>query len=117
VTEAGPEDREAAVEDLAAHLHRRFGAPSLEAARDAAREEVDFAASLCQHEAGTLLALHRTLEGGEIREQFRALAMRDAVPAGDRLHAHARVFEFVEVDEERTEERVDLAGMMETKRA
>lgn len=118
VTEARPEEREAAIEDLAGHILGKLGAPSLDAARAAAREEIDFAASLCQHEAGTLLAMHRSLEGGEIREQFRALTLRDVGRGSDRLHAHARAFEVVEVEgEEETGERVDLVGMMETKRA
>jgi hypothetical protein len=115
VTEVRPEERDAAVEDLAGHIQRSFGAPSRDAALAAAREEIDFAASLCQHEEGTLLAMHRTFEDGRIREQFRALALRDANPQGDRLHAQARAFEFVDVEGEEAEEHVDLAAMMEVK--
>ena len=59
--------------------------------------------------------MHRTLEGGEIREQFRTLRPRDATPGADRLHAHARAFEFVEIDEEPAE-TVDLVGLMEPRR-
>ena len=117
VTEARPEERDAAVDALAKHIHARFGAPSLEAARTAAREEINFAASLCQHEEGTVLALHRTLQGGEIKEQFRALHLRDHAPGGaDRLHAHARAFEFVESDDEDIAEQVDLVGIIGGKR-
>ena len=116
VTEARPDERDAAVEALAAHILAKLGAPGLETARAAAREEMEFAASLCQHEAGTILAMHRTLEAGEIREQFRTLHVRDHAPDGaDRLHAHARAFEYVETDE--PDERVDLVGMMEGKPA
>src|SRR6478735_4260679 len=50
------------VEALAGHIHATLGAPSREAARAAAAEEVDFAASLCQDEPGTILAMHRTFE-------------------------------------------------------
>ena len=119
VTEAGPEERDGAVEALAAHIHERFGAPSLDVARAAAREEIQFASSLCQHEVNTILAMHRTLEGGEIKEQFRALHVRDHAPGGaDRLHSHARAFEFVESEgEEEPGEQVDLIGMMGSKRA
>ena len=74
VTEARPDERDDAVETLAQQLLARVGAPSLDAARAAAQEEVAFAASLCQHEVNTILAMHRTIEGGEIKEQFRALA-------------------------------------------
>jgi hypothetical protein len=112
VTEARPHERDAAVEALAGHILARLGAPNLEAARAAASEEVAFAASLCQHEANTILAMHRTLEGGEIREQFRALQFRDAAAKeADRLHAHARAFEFVESNEE-PGEQVDLVGIV-----
>jgi hypothetical protein len=117
VTKATEEERDGAVEALARHIHERLGAPSLEAARRAAREEVDFAASLCQEDEGTVIAMHRTLEGETIREQFRSLHRRDPGIAGaDRLHAHARAFEFVETDEEEPAERVDLAAMIGAKR-
>lgn len=117
VTPASEAERDAAVEALARHLHARFGAPSLDAARAAAREEVDFAASLCQGEPNSVIAMHRTFEDGRIREQFRTLERRDPALAGaDRLHAHARAFEFVETDEEEPAERVDLAALVEAKR-
>jgi hypothetical protein len=115
VTEADAAERDAAIKTLAGHLLQTFGAPDRDAAHAAAREEIDFAASLCDHPVNTVLALHRTLEGGEIREQFRTLRPRDPATRGaDRLHAHARAFEFVETDEE-PEEQVDLLGLMGTK--
>jgi hypothetical protein len=92
-----------------------FGAPSLEAARAAAQDEIAFAVSLCDHEPGTVIAMHRTIEGGEIKERFRTLRPRDPGLAGaDRLHAHARAFDIVETDE--PEERVDLLGLREEPR-
>jgi hypothetical protein len=116
VTAASAADREAAIASLASHIQARCGAPSLEAALAAAREEVDFAASLCQDEEGTILAMHRTLEGGRIREQFRSLRRREPAPAGaDRLHAQARAFEFVEVEDDPAD-AVDLVGLAEAKR-
>jgi hypothetical protein len=117
VTEVLPEERDAAVETLARHIRDKLGAPDWETARAAAREEIDFASSLCQHDVNTILAMHRTLEGGEIREQFRALHRREA-HGGDALHAHARAFEFVEVeDASDPDERIDLAGLAESKPA
>ena len=116
VTDARSDERDAAVEALAAHILAQLGAPDFDAARAAACEEIEFAASLCQHEAGTILAMHRTVEAGEIRERFRALHMRDHAPGGaDPLHAQARAFEFVETDE--PDEQVDLVGMMKGKLA
>jgi hypothetical protein len=59
-----------------------------------------------------VIGMHRTTEGGTIREQFRTLRRReDASPGADRMHAYARAFEIVEVEE--PEERVDLLGLME----
>jgi len=115
VTPASEAERDAAVALLARRLHERFGAPDLETATAAAREEIGFAQSLCQHPPGTVLALHRSLEGGEIRERFRTLARREPTTGGDRLHGSGRAFEFVETDEEVTEE-VDLVGLAEARR-
>ncbi|HWN51211.1 MAG TPA: DUF6505 family protein, partial [Xanthobacteraceae bacterium] len=60
IVEATPDDRAAAVELLAQRLFDRLGAPDLVAARKAAEEELDFAASLCNHPADTLIAMHRS---------------------------------------------------------
>ncbi len=98
------------VDAFAQGLVERFGAPSLAEAKDAAREEIDFAASLCGHPVGTVIAMHRRLDGSGIREQFRTLQPRET----DSLHARSRAFTFVEVEEE--PERVDLLGLLETKR-
>ena len=68
VVEASEEDRAAAVELLARRLVERFGAPSLDAARAAAEEEIAFAASLSEHPKGMLVALARKHENGDIRE-------------------------------------------------
>jgi hypothetical protein len=115
VTEATEADRHAMVERLAARLLDKFGAPDLEAARLAAEAEIAFAASLCDHEPQTLLAVQRSVENGEIRERFRTLKPRQAAADADRLHAHARAFTFHEVEGE-TEpvEEVDLLGMVKT---
>ena len=116
VAEASEAERDEAVEALAAHIGNRFGAPNLEDASGAAREEIATAASLCGHPVGTILALHRSAEGGAIREQFRTLHPREpGAPGTDRLHAGARAFEIVEVDEDDgPEERIDLAGLLFT---
>jgi hypothetical protein len=109
VTEASVAEVEAAKAELAASL-LRLGAPDRATAERAADEELAFAASLCAHEPGTLIALHRTLEGGEVRERFRVLERREPQAGADRLHGLARAFEFVESDE--PEERVDLVGLV-----
>ncbi|ACA17491.1 conserved hypothetical protein [Methylobacterium sp. 4-46] len=112
VSEASEAEREAATEALAAQIHARLGAPSLAAAREAAAEEIAAAAALCQPPVNSVLALHRAVEAGEIREQYRVLRPREgAVPGADRRHAYARAFDFAETDDE-PEEAVDLVGLM-----
>lgn len=111
------EERQAAVEALARQLVAQLGAPDLDTARAAAEEEIAFSASLAEHEEGTLVALHRSVEGGELREQFRTLAARERVPGLDGLHAQARAFSFHEVvEDDETGDHVDLVGMVETRK-
>lgn len=117
VTEATEAEREAAIARLAAQLLERFGAPDARAARLAAETEIAFAASLCDHAPQTLLAVQRSVEGGEIRERFRTLRPREAAPGGDPLHAQARAFTFHEVEGgDEVAEHVDLRGLIEVDR-
>ncbi len=99
--------REAAVAALAAAIRDRFGAPSLEAARAAAEEELAYAEGLCaDHEPGTVIALSRTVEAGAIRERFRTLKPRGAPQA-------LPVIGLVRSEgEEETAEAVDLVALM-----
>ena len=107
VTIATEAERAAIIDRLAAQLVSRCGAPDLGRARPAAEEEVAFAQSLCEHEAGTLIGLHRRSDGDTIRESFRTLH-RTANPLQP---THA--FRFVEADpdEEQPEDGVDLATL------
>lgn len=110
------EERAGAVETLAASFVR-LGAPDAEA-RKAAEEEIAFAASLCDHPEGTLIAVERRMENGEVRERFRTLKPRETTPGADKLHAFSRAFTFHEVEgEEEPEERVDLVSLMNDKPA
>ena len=77
IVEANETDRRAIVEMLATQLVARFGAPDLATARLAAEEEIEFAASLCEHPPGVLVAVTRSHENGAIREAFRTLRPRD----------------------------------------
>jgi hypothetical protein len=114
VSEATEAERAGAVERLAEQLLRRFGAPDLACALKAAEEEVNFAASLCDHPPQTLLAVQRSIENGEIRERFRTLVPRPPEAGGDRLHGHARAFTFHEVEgEAETAEQIDLINLIE----
>ena len=103
IVEASDDDRLAAIGMLAKHLVA-FGAPSANATA-AAEEELAFAASLCDHPLDMLVAVHRTVENGEIREAFRTLR-----PRGERKPM--RAFSFLEIEgEEEPGESVDLAKL------
>jgi hypothetical protein len=106
VVEASAQDRAAAVDLLARRLVERFGAPDLDVARAAAAEEVAFAASLSDHAEGTVVALARRHEDGDIRERFRTLAPGAATKP-------ARAFAFVaeEDEEEAPLEEIDLLSL------
>jgi hypothetical protein len=109
VSPATPAQREEAVAALAAHIREAFGAPNDAAARAAAEEEVAFAESLCDHPPGTLVALSRTIEDGELRERFRTLHER---AQEHRAFETLPVFAAIAVDgEEEAPIRPDLARM------
>ncbi len=105
IVDASAADRAALIEALARQLVAHCGAPDVDTARAAATEEVDFAASLCDQSAGTLIAVHRRCEGGKIREAFRTLTRR----AGEKP---PRAFSFLDVEgEEEPGEEVNLVAM------
>ncbi|HZF74487.1 MAG TPA: DUF6505 family protein [Acetobacteraceae bacterium] len=110
VADATPAERAAALAALAAHIRAEYGAPDDAAARAAASEEIEFAESLCEgHATGTVLALTRSHEGGEVRERFRTLHLRDTP------HAEFNslpVFGVVQVEgEEEPAEHPDLTAL------
>jgi hypothetical protein len=106
IVEASEQDRLAVVELLAVQLVAQFGAPDLATARFAAEEEIDFAASLCDHPPGVLVAVTRSHDSGTIREVFRTLRPREGA-------GHTRAFEFLETvgDDEVPAEHLDLAEL------
>ncbi len=107
IVEAAEHDRVMAVEALAAHLAAQFGAPSLDEAIVDAEQEFVFASSLCTPPEGTLIAIHRGAEAGEIRETFRSLRPREGAKP-------LRAFAFLDVEGEEEEEpgeRIDLAAL------
>jgi hypothetical protein len=110
IVEVSEEQRAKAVEELAARLVERCGAPDLVAARPAAEEEVAFAASLCDHPPGMLVAVSRRYENEAIRESFRTLQANSCAKA-------APVFSFVEVvGEEAAPPALDLIGLLDRAR-
>ncbi|MBR0654223.1 DUF6505 family protein [Plastoroseomonas arctica] len=110
VAEATPADRTTALAALATHLETTYGAPSRAEAEAAAAEELAFAASLCDHPVGTVLALERTLEDGALRERFRTLHLR---AREHRDFGALPVFNIVTVEGEDAPERPDLTRLGE----
>lgn len=110
IVDGSDADRGAVVETLARRLTENFGAPDIETARRAAEEEVAFAQSLCDHPKDTLVAIHRTVEDGAIREAFRTLQPRGGPKP-------LRAFAFLEVEgEEEPADAVDLLGLANERR-
>ncbi|MBI3436632.1 MAG: hypothetical protein HY056_16400 [Proteobacteria bacterium] len=93
IVEASATQHSELVATLADRLVAHCGAPDMARAQAAAQEEIAFAASLCGHPADTLIAMHRTLADGEIREAFRTLRPR----AGAKP---LRAFSFLQVEGE-----------------
>lgn len=107
----------AAVRRLAEQLVVHCGAPDIETALPAAAEEIAFAASLADHPQDTVIAMHRSIEGGAIRERFRTLERRAQLEGGLDQN-HARVFSFMLVEgEEEAVEDVDLIGMARSEKS
>lgn len=79
ISEVSEAEYKGAVESLAHHLVRDFGAPSLEAALPIARQEVDYAASLCEYGAGTMLVLERRSDADGIHEAFKRVMPQQKV--------------------------------------
>ena len=71
----------------------------------AAEEEVEFACSLCGPAIDTLVAVHRGVEQGEIREAFRTLQSREQ-PKSMRARSFAEAAEAEEPIED-----VDLIAL------
>jgi uncharacterized protein DUF6505 len=106
IVHASEEDRRMLVDLLAQQLVEKFGAPDLATARPAAEEEVTFVESLCTHPIASLIAVHRSADGGEVRESFRRLQLKEGQ---DR---HSKAFSFMEIeDETEASDHLNLADM------
>ena len=71
IDEISPAEEQALVEALARYLMTEFGAPSMAEALPFARQELEYAAGLCEYAAGTLLMLQRHGDEEGIHETFR----------------------------------------------
>ncbi|MCK7612939.1 DUF6505 family protein [Roseibium sediminicola] len=64
---------------LAQHFVDLYGAPSIDAAKGVAEEELRYMADLCgEHPENTLIAVQRELTAEGVREEFRTIAVPEA---------------------------------------
>lgn len=115
VAQATPEALEVATAALAKLLVDEHGAPSAEAARAAAAEEIAFSASLADHALGTVIAMQRGVEDdGTVRERFRTI--KTVLEPGGNTFAQGCVQPIGVARDDDNDglqiEEVDLVGMM-----
>src|SRR5262245_66026647 len=92
---------------LARQFLQHVGAPTIAAAKAAAKDEVTFAESLCNVPRDGIIAVHRTFENGAVRETFRTLRAKE----GGKL---ARAFSFIESEgDDEPGEHIDLKNLAE----
>ncbi|SHG86135.1 DUF6505 family protein [Marivita hallyeonensis] len=79
VTQIEPAEHDALVLGLAQHFVDLYGAPSVEAARGVAAEEIAHMAELCdEHAPNTLLTVSRELTEAGVKESFRVIEAQEA---------------------------------------
>ena len=93
IAEIGEAEFFQVVERLARHFLDHHGAPDLAEALPAAREEADYAASLCEHGLHTLLAIEREHGEAGLVERYRVIRP-------DRAVDHARIWQILPDEEE-----------------
>ncbi len=89
VAEIDEDNHERVVVRLADHFVAHYGAPDRTAAMPVARDEVGFAAGLCDHKLHTLLMVERELGEDGIVERFKVIHP----PRGAQ---HAKIWSIVE---------------------
>ena len=79
VTQVEPSEIETLTDLLSQHFVTYYGAPSIEAARGVAAEEIRQMLELCdEHAPNTLLTVERDLTDAGVREAFRIIEAQDA---------------------------------------
>jgi len=90
VTKVEAAELEQLVENLARHFVDIYGAPSIDAARPVAQDELSHMVELCEgHEANTLLTVARELTDSGVAEAYRVIEAPDA--ALDILAVHGEL--------------------------
>ena len=89
VTKSEPQERDVMARLLAQHFVDIYGAPSIEAARETAFDEIDQMADLCdEHAPNTLLTITRELTPAGARESFRMIEAQQADIMQFAVHGH-----------------------------
>ena len=79
VTQIEPQERHAITTLLARHFVDIYGAPTMDAARGVAEEEIDQMAELCtDHAPNTLLTVARELTEAGVKESYRVIEAQEA---------------------------------------
>ncbi len=79
VTQIEPVERDGLADGLAQHFVDIYGAPSVDAARSVALEELSQMMELCEdHAPNTLLTVARELTEAGVRESYRVIEAQDA---------------------------------------
>lgn len=91
VSEIAEDDCAALVNSLAIKLDERFGAPTMDAAMEAARGEIDYVTEMCEAvPVNTLFAIRREVNAdGNIVESFHKVEVANG-------QLHTRIWEIVE---------------------
>jgi hypothetical protein len=92
VAEISDEQFESVVLCLAGHIFENYGAPDMLAAAQAARGEALYAADLCDHPVGTMLAIEREFTDGGVTERIRVIPKQDEA-------LHAKIWSIVDDEE------------------
>ena len=89
VTKIEPQERDVIATLLAQHFVDIYGAPSIEAARGTALDEIDQMSDLCdEHAPNTLLTITRELTPAGVRESFRMIEAQQADIMQFAVHGH-----------------------------
>ena len=89
VTKIEPQERDVIATLLAQHFVDIYGAPSIEAARGTALDEIDQMSDLCdEHAHNTLLTITRELTPAGVRESFRMIEAQQADIMQFAVHGH-----------------------------
>jgi len=81
VQEVEESDLDQAQQKLAVYFVQNFGAPSIADALPVAQDELNYSVSLCEFDAGTILAIERTDTPEGIKESIRMISQPEIIGA------------------------------------